>query len=93
MSAITRTNSVADVRAPVEGRLAEILTTEALAFVASLQREFGAERRRLLDARAVRQAELDAGALPDFLPETHDVRESEWQVAPAPADLQDRRVE
>ncbi|HZB35943.1 MAG TPA: malate synthase A [Gaiellaceae bacterium] len=93
MSAITGTNSAAEVRGPIEGRAAEILTPEALAFVASLQREFRAERRRLLDARVARQAELDAGTLPDFLPETQGVRESEWQVAPAPADLQDRRVE
>jgi malate synthase len=93
VSAITATNSAAEVRAPVEGRAAEVLTPEALAFVAALQREFGAERTRLLDARAVRQAELDAGALPDFLAATREVRESEWHVAPAPADLQDRRVE
>jgi malate synthase len=93
VSAITATNSAADVRAPVEGRAAEVLTPEALAFVAALQREFGAERRRLLGARAVRQAELDAGALPDFLAATQEVRESEWQVAAAPSDLQDRRVE
>jgi malate synthase len=93
VSAITGTNSATEVRAPVEGRAAEVLAPEALAFVAALQREFGAERRRLLDARVQRQAELDAGALPDFLDATREVRESEWQVAPAPADLQDRRVE
>jgi malate synthase len=93
VSATTATNSAADVRAPVEGRAAEVLTPGALAFVAALQHEFGAERRRLLDARTVRQAELDAGALPDFRAETREVRESDWQVAPAPADLQDRRVE
>ncbi|MGH3084549.1 MAG: malate synthase, partial [Gaiellaceae bacterium] len=90
---MTATNSAADVRAPVEGRAAEVLTPEALTFVAALQREFGAERSRLLDARVKRQAELDAGALPDFLAATREVRESEWQVAPAPADLRDRRVE
>jgi malate synthase len=93
VSAITATNSAADVRAPVEGRAAEVLTPKVLAFVVALQREFGGERRRLLDARAVRQAELDAGALPDFLAATREVRESEWQVASAPPDLQDRRVE
>jgi malate synthase len=93
VSAITATNSAADVRAPLEGRAAEVLTPKALAFVVALQREFGGERRRLLDARAVRQAELDAGALPDFLAATREVRESEWQVASAPSDLQDRRVE
>jgi malate synthase len=93
VSAITGTSSPAEVRAPVEGRNAEILTPEALAFVAALQREFRTERDRLLQARVERQAELDAGTLPDFLPETQQVRESDWQVAPAPPELQDRRVE
>jgi malate synthase len=93
VSAITGTSSPAELRAPVEGRDAEILTPEALAFVAALQREFGRERARLLDARAQRQAELDAGVLPDFLSETREVRKADWQVAPTPADLQDRRVE
>jgi len=93
VSAITGTSSPAEVRAPVEGRAAEILTPEALAFVAALQREFRTERDRLLEARVERQAELDAGRLPDFLPETQEIRESDWQVAPAPPELQDRRVE
>jgi malate synthase len=93
VSAITGTSSAVELRGPVDGRAAEILTPEALAFVAALQREFGAERLRLLAARAERQAELDAGALPDFLPETREVRESEWLVASAPPELQDRRVE
>jgi malate synthase len=93
VSAITGTSSAVELRGPVDGRAAEILTPEALAFVAGLQREFGAERLRLLAARAERQAELDAGALPDFLPETREVRESEWLVASAPPALQDRRVE
>jgi malate synthase len=93
VSAITGTSSAVELRGPIDGRAAEILTSEALAFVAALQREFGAERLRLLAARAERQAELDAGALPGFLPETRAVRESEWLVASAPPELQDRRVE
>ena len=93
MSAITGTSSPAEVRAPVAGRSAEILTPEALAFVAALQREFRTERDRLLQARVERQAELDLGALPDFLPETREVREGDWRIAGVPADLQDRRVE
>ena len=93
MSAITGTSSTVEVRGPVEGRAAEILTPEALAFVAALQREFGAERDRLLALREERQAELDTGTLPDFLPETREVREGDWRVASTPADLQDRRVE
>jgi malate synthase len=71
----------------------EILTGDAIAFVADLQRRFGARRAELLQARAERQRRLDAGELPDFLPETREVRESEWTIDPTPADLQDRRVE
>ncbi len=82
-----------DLRAPVEGRHAEVLTEEALEFVAGLQRRFDPERQRLLAARAERQERIAAGELPDFLPETREARESDWQVAPAPADLQDRRCE
>src|SRR6266576_2357951 len=72
---------------------AEILTPDALAFVADLQRRFSHERISLLEARHERQKELDAGVLPDFLPGTADVRSGDWRVAPAPADLDDRRVE
>src|SRR5438552_11213598 len=71
----------------------EVLTDEALAFVADLQRRFGRQRVAILEARVERQAELDAGVLPDFPLGTADVRSSEWTVAPAPADLDDRRVE
>jgi malate synthase len=81
----------------VEGALtpafAEILTPEALAFVAALHREFEARRQELLAARAARQREFDAGKLPDFLSETKSIRESVWSVAPQPRDLLDRRVE
>ncbi len=82
-----------DVRGTVRDRFAEILTPEALEFVASLQREFGATRRDLLRRRAERQAEIDAGGSLDFLSETRDVREADWRVAPIAPDLQDRRVE
>src|SRR5215212_7053882 len=74
-------------------RAAEILSPDALAFVALLQREFEPRRRDLLAARSERWARLRAGELPDFLPETRDVRESEWRVPEAPADLRERRVE
>ncbi|HXM55390.1 MAG TPA: malate synthase A [Candidatus Dormibacteraeota bacterium] len=82
-----------EVRGPVTGRQETILTPEALAFVAALQREFGGRRRELLQARAARQARIEAGETPDFLPETHGVREGDWRTAPPPADLLDRRVE
>ena len=72
---------------------AQILTPEALAFVADLARDFEPTRRALIQARSERQAEIDAGHMPDFLPETRGIRESDWQVLPAPKDLDNRRVE
>src|ERR1700744_2913161 len=78
---------------PTTGRFAEILTPEAVAFVVGLQRTFNEQRKELLEARAARQKRLDAGERPDFLKETRHIRESEWTVAPLPADLLDRRVE
>jgi malate synthase len=71
----------------------QILAPEALAFVANLHRKFEPRRQELLAARAVRQKEFDAGKLPDFLPETAGIRNSEWKIAPQPADMLDRRVE
>ncbi|HEX9738442.1 MAG TPA: malate synthase A, partial [Candidatus Limnocylindria bacterium] len=72
----------------------DVLTPEALTFVASLHRSFNARRLRLLADRSERQARFDTGELPDFLPNTAHVREDlDWRVAPAPADLEDRRVE
>ncbi|HTV78845.1 MAG TPA: malate synthase A [Steroidobacteraceae bacterium] len=81
------------VHGALEPRFAEILTPEALAFLAALHRRFDARRLQLLQARVARQARLSAGELPDFLPETANIRESAWKVAPIPADLLDRRVE
>jgi len=71
----------------------EILTGEALAFIAGLQRKFDGRRLELLDRRKEVQAKLDDGWLPDFLEETKSVREGDWTVAPIPKDLLDRRVE
>ncbi|HKP17470.1 MAG TPA: malate synthase A [Gaiellaceae bacterium] len=72
----------------------EILSGEALAFVADLERTFGDRRRELLGRRAERQERLLGGELPDFLAETRAVREDKsWRVAEAPPDLQNRRVE
>ena len=81
-----------ELRGPVEG-LEDVLTPEALGFVEELEREFGPRRRELLARRAERQAEIDAGGSLDFLPETREIREADWQVAPVPEPLQDRRVE
>ena len=72
---------------------AEILTPDALAFVAKLQRAFGGRREECLQHRQDRQAALDRGEALDFLPETKPIREGDWTCAPIPADIQDRRVE
>jgi malate synthase len=84
-----------DVRAPASAsrHTEEILTSEAAAFVAALHRDFDPRRRELLAARVERQRAFDAGVLPDFLAETRGIRESDWRVARAPADWNDRRVE
>ena len=71
----------------------EILTPAAMHFVVTLVRTFQGRRQELLQRRVERQAEIDAGKLPDFLPETEHIRTSSWAIAPIPADLQDRRVE
>jgi len=81
----------------ISGRItpefAQVLTPEALTFVAKLHRRFESRRQELLARRAARQKAFDAGAKPDFLEETRHVRDSEWQVASQPKDLLDRRVE
>jgi malate synthase len=81
----------------VHGRVtpdyAQILTPEAMAFVATLHRAFEPRRQELLARRAARQKEFDAGQLPDFLPETKSIRESAWKIADQPKDMLDRRVE
>ena len=82
-----------EVIGPVEGDFSLILTPEALSFAADLHRRFNPGREALLRTRALRQERLDHGELPDFLPETQNIRDGEWQVAPVPVDLMDRRVE
>ncbi len=72
---------------------AQILTGDALVFLAKLHRGFNARRIELLARRAQRQKEIDSGKLPDFLAQTQAIRDAAWQVAPVPKDLQDRRVE
>ncbi|SBW24301.1 Malate synthase [Candidatus Protofrankia californiensis] len=82
-----------EIIGPRVDRSEEILTRSALDLLADLHRRFGATRGALLAARAQRQAQLSAGADLDFLPETKDVREGDWQVAPPAPGLVDRRVE
>ncbi|AZN37840.1 malate synthase A [Iodobacter ciconiae] len=72
---------------------APILTPDALAFLAELHRSFEPRRRELMAARIERQARLDAGEVPDFLPDTQHIRDGNWSISALPADLQDRRTE
>jgi malate synthase len=79
--------------APIPDEFEDILTPEAVEFVAKLSREFRGRVEEILQRRAERQERIDAGEMPDFLPETKDIREGDWKIAPIPDDLQDRRVE
>lgn len=81
------------IGAPVSTEYAAILSEEALQFLLELHREFNPTRKKLLEARATRQKDLDAGKWPDFLSSTAEIRKSDWRVAKVPADLEDRRVE
>jgi malate synthase len=81
------------IDAPIEPGFENVLTHDALALVADLHRTFEARRQELLAARAARAKRLDAGEKPDFLPETRQIREGDWSIAPIPKDLECRRVE
>src|SRR6476660_9784769 len=82
-----------EIRGEIGSGFDEILTREALALVAKLQRELGQRRIECLKRRQERQARLDAGESLDFLSETKHVRDGDWTCASIPADLCDRRVE
>jgi malate synthase len=92
MTATTLPEGIA-INGPMPAEYQSILTPQAVTFIAKLARKFEARRQELMAQRAQRQREFDAGKLPDFLPETRSIRESEWTVGPIPADLQNRRVE
>ena len=79
-----------EINAKSSGRQDEILSAEALAFIAGLHRRFNRRRLELLARRKERQEDFDAGKLPDFLPETKSIRDGDWTVAKIPADLLDR---
>src|SRR5690348_14654816 len=81
------------INAPDLPDTAQIITPESLQFLELLVRHFGPRRQTLLQRRRETQECLKSGALPDFLEETREVRERSWTVAPAPDDLNDRRVE
>src|SRR4029078_6240016 len=82
-----------EVLGEITPAFSEILTPEALAFVAKLQRQFGSRRKQCLAQRQQPEKRLDQGEGLDFLPETKQIREGDWKCAPIPSDIQDRRVE
>lgn len=89
----TLTQNGIQVMAQVPKEFRRIITSEALEFIGKLAREFEPRRRELLQNRQKAQALVDSGQLPDFLPETESIRQSEWKIAPVPDDLRNRRVE
>ena len=82
-----------EVRGRVTAEYREILTEDAMSFVADLVQRFQPRLAVLTDKRAAFQARMDAGELPDFLPETKAIRDGDWKIAGIPPDLLDRRVE
>ncbi len=92
ISSIERTPSCV-ISGPAVERSGQVLNSAALGLLASLHRRFEGRRLALLADRERRQAQIDAGALPDFLAATAAIRAGDWRIAPTPADLQDRRVE
>lgn len=92
-SAPSPSPAVVSEAAPTVARAEEVLTPQALAFLGELHRRFAPRRAELLALRAKRRAEIARTASLDFLPDTAHIRDGAWQVAPAPAALNDRRVE
>jgi len=83
-----------NILGPLNDQTQKILSKEAVVFLALLHRSFNSTRKNLLARRQIRQAELDKGNLPDFLPETKHIRENDaWRGAPPAPGLVDRRVE
>ncbi len=87
------TSDAVDILGPMAPGYDDILSAEAVSFIAELHRRFEPRRRELMARRADVQTRIDGGEMPDFLAETADIRAGDWTVAPIPADLQDRRVE
>src|SRR3982751_4481380 len=85
--------SAFEINAPKASGQEEILTPEALKFLAGIEEKFGARRRDLMKSRQEVQKNLDAGGILDFPAETAEIRAKDWKVRPAPPDLLDRRVE
>jgi malate synthase len=89
----TRTDADYRILSPLQKGYESVLSPGAMSFVAALAREFGPRVDELLERRKLRQARIDAGEMPDFLPETAGIRAGDWRVGEIPADLKDRRVE
>ena len=81
------------IKGKTPGHYNEILIPDALDFLLALHERFNQRRKKLLEDRQIRQAAYDAGEMPDFLSQTEEIRKSEWQIAPIPSDIEDRRVE
>jgi malate synthase len=90
---MTTKSHALEVIGPVNAACAGILSDEALGFVSALASEFSPRVAELLELRDQRQRDIDGGSMPDFLPETREIRESDWRVTTVPTDLEDRRVE
>ena len=94
MSNIDTINQGVSILGSLNDQTRKILSNEATAFLALLHRSFDARRKKLLQCRVIRQADLDKGILPDFLPETRHIRENDaWRGAPPAPGLVDRRIE
>ncbi|MDN5201771.1 malate synthase A [Fulvivirgaceae bacterium BMA10] len=93
MHYLVQTLKDVEIKGAMKVAFEEILSPDALHFIAQLHRRFNQKRLELLKARKTRQERIDKGDLPNFLPETKHIREGNWQVASIPADLQDRRTE
>jgi malate synthase len=92
-AAISEIKPQLELTRALAGSAGTILTQEALSFLSELAYRFTPELKELLAARQTRQAEFDRGAVPGFDPRTEDVRTGDWQVAPIPAEVADRRTE
>ncbi|RKQ71994.1 malate synthase [Litorimonas taeanensis] len=90
---IPRHRVLAKVEAANAEQYSDVLTPDALLFLADLERRFGPQRRILLDNRRLQQERFDDGEMPTQPAETLHIRNSVWEVAPCPPALQDRRVE
>ncbi|HUO81837.1 MAG TPA: malate synthase A [Gammaproteobacteria bacterium] len=93
MAAASRAPADVEIRAPLGDGFEDILSPDALAFVARLARAHAPAVTALLQAREARQRAIDLGEMPDFPAATRHIREADWRVTDPPADLRDRRVE